>query len=504
MTHKLRRVHVSSAIEKRILTSMIVSTQFNQEIVHLLNLDYFTNSFIRKVARWCVDFFQSYEVAPFNHIQDIFNEKQVELADEDSDLIQKILIDISKKYELDQGLNVGYSVDQALRFFKERELQITHGNIGILLEKGDVDGAEEQINSFTKIAKVASGWIDPLDAKYVDEVFEKESEMFKFPGQLGEFLGGYQRGWLVAIAASFKKGKSFFMQEIAIAAMQQRLKVAFFSLEMYRAASNERIYKRLLGAGAEEEGSAVYPCFDCAYNQDGSCNKSERTNGIPLTTNGAKPTFSYNNKYTPCTYCRTKCPEDYKLAWWKEVIERPAFNKTNVQNHIEAMAKLHRNSYQFKNYPRFSANTSDIIRDLDILEQTDAFVPDVIVIDYADILRPEDSGPTTGTEQLDNTWKSLARLAGERHALIVTASQITRSGMDKKQVKAGDLASWIGKLGHIDVFSSLQQTPEEKKDGIMRVGLLAHRYRDFDENNNCMILQKLDYGQVCLDSEIMK
>jgi len=504
LAHKLRRKHVSSAIEKRILTSMIVSTQFNQEIVHLLNLDYFTNSFIRKVARWCVDFFQSYEVAPFNHIQDIFNEKQVELPEEDADLIQKILIDISTKYELDQGLNVAYSVDQALRFFKKRELEITNGNIKILLEKDDVDGAEEQLNQFTKISKVTAGWIDPFNPEYCAEVFQSNKAMFKFPGQLGTFLGGMERGWLIAFAAGFKKGKSFMLQELAIAAIQQRLKVAFFSLEMYRASSNERIYKRLLGAGADESGPAVYPCFDCACNQDGSCNKPERTNGIPLTTNGTKPPFSYNSKYTPCTYCRTECPEDYQLAWWKELIERPAFNKTNVQKHLDALSKLYRNSYRFKNYPRFSANTSDIIRDLDILERTDNFVPDIIVVDYADILKTEDSGPSTGVSQLDDTWKSLSKLAGERHALVVTASQITRAGMDKKQVKVGDTALWVGKTAHLDVFGTLQQTPEEKKDGIMRVGLMAHRYADFDENSNCMILQKLDYGQVCLDSEIMK
>ena len=168
------------------------------------------------------------------------------------------------------------------------------------------------------------------------------------------------------------------------------------------------------------------------------------------------------------------------------------------------MAKLYKNSYRFKNYPRFSANTSDIIRDLDILEQTDNFVPDIIIIDYADILKAEDSGPSTGVAQLDDTWKSLSKLAGERYALVVTASQITRAGMDKKQVKVGDTALWVGKTAHLDVFGTLQQTSEEKKDGVMRVGLMAHRYRDFDENNNCMILQKLDYGQVCLDSEIMK
>ena len=476
MPHKLRKKSVSATIEKGILTALIVSTRFNREIIPLLNLDYFTNSFIRKVAGWCVNFFLNYEVAPFNHIQDIFYEKQVGLSSEDAELIQKILTDISKRYELNQGLNVDYYIDQTLKFFKKRELEITSGNIKLLLEKDDIDAAEEQINGFTKIAKVVAGWVNPFEEKYVDEVFQDEERMFTFPGQLGSFLGGFDRGWLVAVAAGFKLGKSWGMQELAIAAIQQRLKVAVFSLEMYRKESNERLYKRLLGAALEESGPAVYPCFDCVFNQDGSCTKPERTNKIPLIVGGTKPPFSYNNKYRPCTYCRTKSPREFQVAWWKEVIDRPAFNKTNVQKHISALSKLYKNNYRFKQYPRFSANTNDIRRDLDILERTEDFVPDVIIIDYADILSPEDNGPTTGVEQLDTTWKSLAKLGGERHALVVTGSQITRTGIDKKQVRASDMALWIGKLAHVDVFYTYQQKSDEKRDGEMRVGLIAHTY----------------------------
>lgn len=507
MAHELRRRNVSSAIEKSILTSLIVSTQFNYEVAHLINFDYFTNSFIRTVARWCIDFFDSYEKAPFNHIQDIFNERKSELKEEDTDLIQTLLTDISKKYELDSGLNIDYSIEQALRFFKKRELQITHGNIGILLGKDDIDGAEEQINTYVKVARNTSGWINPFDAENVDSVFKKTNDMFKFPGALGDFLGGFNRGWLVGIAAAFKRGKSFAMQEVAVEAMLQHLKVAVFSLEMYKDSSDERLYKRLMGAESEEGGIAVYPCFDCVKNQDGSCKKKERTNKIRLLVDGNKPKFDIALKYRACTYCRTSNKEEdkkeYSIAWWKEVLNRPPFNKDSVQKYIEVLAKIYKNNYRFKSYPRFSANTSDIARDLDILERGEGFVPDVVIVDYADILKPESVGGSTDVASLDDTWKSLSKMAGERKALIVTASQITRAGIDKKQVKSGDMALWVGKTAHVDLFYTLNQTPDEKEDGIMRIGLIAHRYADFNENANCVILQKLSHGQACLDSEML-
>lgn len=507
MAHPLRRRNVSAAIEKRILTALIVSTQFNQEVVHLINADYFTNSFIRTVARWCVDFYETYNLAPFDHIQDIFLDHQIELPEEDIDLINRLLTDISKRYELDSGINVDYSVAQALKFFKTRELMITSTNIKLLLEKDRIEEAEAQINNFTKVSRLTSGWVNPFDVANIKGVFNHITGMFKFPGQLGQFLGSFHRGWFVAIAAGFKTGKTWNMQEIAIAAIQQNLKVAFFSLEMYKDTSNERFYKRLSGADSTEGGISIFPCFDCLSNQNGSCKLTERTNKLPLLTRSGKPKFTLDMKYRPCTACRNNQDDDirkkYKVAWWKEALDRPAFNETTVQIQLDALAKIHTNSYRFKNYPRFSANTADINQDLDVLEQTEGFVPDVILVDYADILKPESSGSAIEVSQLDDTWKSLSRLAGERHALVVTASQLTRAGIDKKQVKSGDMALWIGKIAHIDVFYTLNQTPEEKSDGVMRVGMMAHRYADFNENANCVILQKLSHGQACLDSQIM-
>lgn len=504
LTHKLRRRDVSSAIEKRILTSLIVSTQFNHEIAHLLDLDYFTNTFIKTVARWCIDFFDTYEKAPFDHIEDIFNQRKLELNDEDIELIETLLKDISKKYELDSGLNVDYSVQQALDYFRMRQVYITHSNIEYLLNKNDVDGAEQQISNHIKVTRLTSGWVDPFDDHYVDDVFNHQHRMFNFPGALGKFLGGFERGWLLAVAAGYKRGKTWSLQEIAVTALQQRLKVVFFSLEMGVTESNDRFYKRILGAGDPEGGLSIYPCFDCAHNQDGSCKKNERTNKMKLLTSTGKPPFSPVNKYKPCTFCRSINSEDYQIAWWYELLDRPAYNATNVRKQLSTLRKIMNNMYRFKAYPKFSANTDDIKRDLDILSRSDGFVPDIIIVDQANGLKPEDGISSDGIAPHDAAWKALARLAGEQQALVISPTQITRAALDRKSVRQGDVAQWIGLLGHVDCAYSLNQTPEEKKEGIMRYSKMIHRHDDFDENNACIVLQKMGFGQVYLDAYILK
>jgi hypothetical protein len=74
--------------------------------------------------------------------------------------------------------------------------------------------------------------------------------------------------------------------------------------------------------------------------------------------------------------------------------------------------------------------------------------------------------------------------------------------LEKKNVKAVDIAEDIRKVAHVDAMYSLSQTPDEKDNGIMRISVVAHRWKDFNENSQVIVLQNLATGQVALDSEI--
>jgi ATP phosphoribosyltransferase regulatory subunit HisZ len=126
----------------------------------------------------------------------------------------------------------------------------------------------------------------------------------------------------------------------------------------------------------------------------------------------------------------------------------------------------------------------------------------VILIDQANGLKPESGIGAGSVEQLDSTWKALTQLAGERFALVVSPSQVTRAALDKKNVKQGDIAQWIGMLGHIDCGFALNQTPEEKREGVMRYSIMIHRHDDFNEEAVCIVLQNMKFGQIYLDAHI--
>jgi len=512
----LKRRRIDSTVEKRIVTGMIVSKRFLQEVQPLINLDYFENDFTRTVADWALQYFLHYDDSSKEHIGDIYTRESAKLKEEDAELISKFLTDISSKYEQDSEINVDYLLDQTMDYFKKRELEITSSNIQYLLDNNQIEQAEDQIIRFSKISRLTSSWINPFELEHVDEVFEKDEVPFlRFPGRLGRYLGTFERGWLVGISATFKKGKTWMLQEFAVLGIRRRLKVAFFSLEMPQKKMNERIYKRLIGAATkdDERDDDLYPVFDCNLNQLNTCENTDRTNNVRLLLeDGNKPEYGRARMYRTCTLCRGNLDSDYQPAFWLQEIKHkdedkkyklPLWDRRTVRKKITSYGENFSHLLRMKTYPRFSANIRDIERDLDILQQTEEFVPDIIIIDYADILKPEHEGQK-GVEKEDETWMRLSQLGGTRHALVVTATQLRKSALKKGQVDQSDTALWVGKLAHVDAMLTLNQTEDEKKCRVSRVGIMVHRYEEFSEESSCYILQKLRRGQFNLDSEIRR
>ena len=504
---------VDTSIEKRIIVGMIVSKPFLYEIREMLDINYLQSSFTQRIARWCIDFFDTYEEAPFTHIQDVYNKERLSLPLEESQLIGNLLTSLSDKFEQEKDLNVDYLVGDTIYLCTKRQLEITISNASEFLARGtedDIKAAQDEIMNYMQIAKSTSTWVNPFDEKEIEKVFREKAEtFFKFPGQIGDFLGNMEREWLIGISAPFKRGKTWFLEEFGIIGMLSGLRVAFFSLEMKDTQIEDRIYKRLMST-SDEGGIFIYPCFDCKKNQFGLCTMNERENFVPLVE-GYDPTdedalepelpeYDSESDYKPCTYCRGKHYDQYEKATWYVEYDRPAYTQGSVSRTMAAFKRQYGSYFRIKAFPKFSANVDDIERELNVLERTQGFIPDMILVDMVDTLMPQKQN-MQGVAKEDEAWMCLARLGGKRKALIVTPTQVSKEALEATQLTQMHTARWVGKLGHVDGMITLNQTPEEKRRGVMRVGMMAHRHEDFDEGDSVTILQQLTLGQVNLDSE---
>lgn len=506
MTTKIERKPIDNTTEHQITTAMIMSTKFLVEVHSLFNPEYMRNSFAKIVCFWCIDYFQQYKKAPEGHIKDIFLiESESGMSKEDKEIIGNFLSSLSSQFEKEPLINVDYLKDIAFNYFRKRELQIRVEQAHKFLEVGKIEEAEDQFSKYKKIAYLTSGWFNPLDPKEALEVFDDNDQgIFRLPGDLGYIVGPIERDWFVAVLGVFKKGKSWFLQEMAVRAAFQNLKVAFISLEMKKKNIKERVYKRLTGFGSKSgEDSFLFPVFDCELNQLNECEKLERTNHIKLCDSvDDKPDFDLEMEYRACAYCRDNMLREYKMTTWFEVLEAPQFTLKDTRRKNRAIETMYGDNFRFICYPRFMAGVSDIRRDLYMLEQQEGFIPDIILIDYADILKPDTKGDKRN--QIDDIWKMLASLAAERHCIVFTASQGTRGAIYKSDMSQDDLAEWIGKLGHVDIFLGLNQSPKDKKAKVLRVNALVHRHKEIDENVFALLLQQLEVGQFFLDSHILR
>lgn len=499
---KLRR-KTDSSQERQMLIGLIISDSVCKSLIHMIDPKVLQASYSMRIVNWIKAYYKQEEKAPGKYIEDIFNREKKDLEEAEASIINRLLQSLSEEYETADKFNSNYTIDNALIYLTEQSLKTHRDNIDKCLETGKLKKAESVIANYRKVAQVTSKWVNPFDPKQINATFEDNTDkLFKLPGALGDLIGWFERDYFVAVVAPNKRGKSWILLELAVQSIINRLKVVFISLEMNDRRIKNRFYKNLSSA-IENKTKIIYPCFDCFSNQIGDCDKEERTNSITLIENGEDPLpdFSEKMEYKPCTYCRRNDPGCYIPTTWFEISERQEFNLKMARKKIKETGKNYGyNKIRFLAYPRFSASITDLERDLDILEFTEGFIPDVIITDYIDIFKPSDN---TGEyrHNIDQLWMHHARMATQRHALVITANQASKKSWEATNVLASDSSENYRNPAHVDIMITLNQKDEEKKAGVMRIAVVAHRDRGFLQKNSVKILQQLSAGQTLIDSE---
>ena len=450
--YKKNKIDVSD--ESKIITSMIISSDFIKNIKEFCETSLLEIKMSKIVCQWCLDYYKKYNSAPKKTIKDIYENEKEELDEDTADLIHEFLVTLNNNYD-DKNYNVDYEVDRAERFFRLKKLKRATEQLNGAIAAGKPDEAENIMKDFRRAKIIRSTGVDVFsDNNSMANVFFSEDDdyLLKFPGDLGKMLGGWNREDLIAVVAPPKRGKSWWMQEIAILAIMQGLKVLFVSLEMPEKQVLRRIYMRILSeTKGGKEAEVQVPYFDDYGNIK------------------QKTSFKKGIKHN-----RTK----KKLKSIKNMVKNSGFRVVC--------------------YPAYSLDIDEFSDVIDNLEYYDDFVPDVIICDYFDIFRT--SKKADHRNQIDYIWKIGRSIAQIKHLLFVTGTHSNR-GTFNRDIEEGDITEDIRKLNHVAAMFALNQTPDEKKQGIMRVKSLINRHDDFDTTEEVVVLQQLKIGRPYLDSK---
>ena len=494
--------------ERQLLIGLIVSTDVCKNILPILRPDSIESSFSRTIIDWCKTYFEKYKKCPAAEIQTIYEENKDQLEEEDQKSIETLLESISGEYERLDKYNSPYAIDILTKYIKGVRLKQLSERIRKLITNHQEDDAEKLIEEYETIQSTKYHFDNPIgDSDLIRRSFEHNAvPLFKFPSKLGALIN-YElcRDCFVAIQAPEKRGKTYWLMEFALRAVQQRCNVLFLQVGDMSAEQQTRriqsyISKQVLRS--DQVGEVKIPVLDCKHNQDNSCGKKIRTSSVGIIDEGEIISFEEGEEieYIPCSVCRKHYPKDYSPTYYHEYknVELLEWD-TAIRKSKQFEKYLYKRTIKLGTHPSNTIRVKDIHAMLDQLEQTDNFLVDVVVIDYADILAPENNTKEY-RHQINETWKALRSLSQQRHCLVVTATQSDVKAHTLKSQTQENFSDDKRKYAHVTLMLALNQTNKEKEDQIYRMAVLMARENEFHIHKEVTILHCLKIGRPYLQS----
>lgn len=204
--------------------------------------------------------------------------------------------------------------------------------------------------------------------------------------------------------------------------------------------------------------------------------------GVILASSGVGKTWAlihigaYAKKYNKrVVHYTLELSENYVAKRYDSVLTGISLDKTSlyVENIKETLAKLP-GELLIKEYPMKSISLMGIRGHLTKLKMINQ-MPDIIMLDYADLLKFQNSSASK-EESLALLYEELKGLAKEFKVPIWTVSQSGREGMKELILEADKLSGAFAKLFPADVMLSISRRPEDKLSNTARMHVIKNRH----------------------------
>ena len=436
--------------ERTVLIGMIVDKTVLGRISTKYDKNMLRSPWANRVAFWCINYYKQYQKAPGSHIQSIFETWAADTRNKDTvEIIGQFLDVLSKQYKrLRKESNSEYVIDLAGRYFNKVKLERLSESITSDVSQGEIDKAVRRATDYHKLEIGVGAGIDVFgDKECIKTAFEDTHEsVITYKDGLGKFFGDrLERDGFIAFMGPDKRGKSFWLMDLAFTAVMQKKKVAFFECGDL---SQHQIMRRFMTR------VSIHPTYPCMVKYPTAIRLRPKLS----------PIITFKQK-------RFRKPLTWKIAY----------------EHCKQLTE----GRSLKCAIRLSCHFNDTLSTdgiRGILDEWDrnGWSPDVIVIDYADILNMEHHG-LEGRDRIDYTWKQLRRISQERHCLVLTATQSDAAAYDANRISRKHFSEDKRKNAHVTGMIGLNQTPKEKEKGYMRLNWVVLREGWYSERRCCYV-----------------
>lgn len=445
---------ISGALQENILTLLCFDDKNCKLARSAVTPQLFESSVFREVAGHAIDFIDQYGEAIKDHLPDHLEDILTGDDQRKASTYKKLLDNL---YASRESVNGEYVISQLHKFVRLQTFKSALVKAVEAVEDGRIEAAEVEMQKGLKTQAVAfSAGLNMSDVTQVTGLFDNLDEPgFNLGVDMFDSLGIIpRRKQLTMLIAPRGKGKSWFCVHAAKMAILQRWTVVLVTLEMSQNRYGARFLQSFFSISERE---ALTRVARLVKDRDGSLQDIIQEEVKRLTLHDADA--------QPKILSRVK----------REFRKRPPLI--------------------IKEFPTKSLDMNGLNAYLDGLERFEGITPDLLVVDYPDLMKHDVSNKRL---ELGELVEQLRGVAVARNCAVLAPTQSNSAGEKATTVTTGDVAEDISKIATADVVYTYSQTPAEKKLGLAR--LLAGKDRNHKDGLSVLITQAYGIGQFCLDS----
>lgn len=456
MTDKEERL--SGALQENILTVLCFDDKHCKLIRAAVKPQLFESSVFREVVGHAIDFIDNYGEAIKDHLPDHLEGILKGDDERKAETYRRLLENL---YASRDSVNSEYVISQLHKFVRQQNLKSALIRAVEAVEDGRIDQAEVELQKgLTSQAVAFEGGLSLDSADAVAAILDNPEEEGIDLGipELDELGIIPRRKELCLFIAPRGRGKSWWMTHVAKQALLQRWSVLVITLEM----SEKRYAARML-----------------------------------------QSFFAISRRQAEVKVTRFQLDKDRNLSGMvTEELRRMSMKDEDIKHVLASKVKREfrrRPPFRIKEFPPNTLTIPMLEAYLDGLERFENFVPDMICVDYPDLMAIDPKNLRTETGAM---YVGLRGIGVKRNSAMVAASQGNRESETATTVTGGMAAEDISKLATADTVFTYSQTPAEHALGLAR--LLVEKARNEVSKMSVLITQAYAIGQFCLDSVKLK
>lgn len=405
------------------------------------------------------EYLDRYKKAPKDHIADLMADRLGKAKE--ASIYEDILFGIRDQKDI---INSEYVMGQLATLIKRQSLRTIAVDLAKALQR-DTDESLEEAERLIGAAKAqqVSVFDAGLRLSNKDRVLDfLDQQVSAFPTGIPELdkrgFGPTRKELWLYIAAA-KRGKTWALIQLAKMAIIHRLRVCHITLEMSEDRSAQRYLQALFAMSKRKERQIV--------------TKFERDQLGRLTG------------FEEAEISPRLAMDDPKV-------------REKLEKRLEKFGKRLLDNVVIKQFPTGTLSVGQLVAYLDSLESNERFSPDLLIVDYPDLMKIDKDNYRLG---IDEIYKQLRGIAVERNLALAVVSQGNRSSEKAKNVGSGHVAEAWSKIAHADCIITYNQTDAEHKMGLARLYVSGGR-NDEDKITLC-ISQNYAMGTFVVDSVLM-